>query len=134
IVVDKSSHFRQDPAVPLVVPEVNAGDLHDRERGIIASPNCTTIPIVVALKPIADAAGLRRIVAASYQAGSGGGKRGVEALSRETASLMNMCELEGGDSPFPHRIAFNVIPQVDAFLPDGSTKEEAKVVAETRKV
>src|SRR6185295_14917661 len=126
VVIDKSSHFRQDPAVPLVVPEVNAADLHDRERGIIASPNCTTIPIVVALKPIADAAGLRRIVAASYQAVSGGGKRGVDALSRETAGLMNMREIEGEESPFAHRIAFNVIPQVDAFLPDGSTKEEAK--------
>jgi len=135
VVIDKSSYFRQQPDVPLVVPEVNADDLATRERGIIASPNCTTIPIVVALKPIADAVGLGRIVASSYQAVSGGGKRGVETLSRETVNLLNLRGAEeGGDSVFPHRIAFNCIPQVDAFLPDGATKEEAKVIAETRKV
>jgi aspartate-semialdehyde dehydrogenase len=135
VVIDKSSHFRQDPDVPLVVPEVNAADLEARERGIIASPNCTTIPIVVALKPIADAVGLARIVAASYQAVSGGGKRGIETLSRETTNILNLRNAgDGGSSVFPHRIAFNCIPQVDAFLADGSTKEEAKVVAETRKV
>ena len=135
VVIDKSSHFRMHPDVPLVVPEVNAADLVDRERGIIASPNCTTIPIVVALKPIADAVGIARIVAASYQAVSGGGKRGIESLSRETVNLLNLREAgEGVQSVFPHRIAFNCIPQVDAFLPDGTTKEEAKVIAETRKV
>lgn len=136
VVIDKSSHFRMDPDVPLVVPEVNAGDLAERPRGIIASPNCTTIPIVVALKPIADEVGLARIVASSYQAVSGGGKRGVDALSRETINLLNMREVrpDENDSPFPQRIAFNCIPQVDAFLPDGSTKEEAKVIAETRRV
>jgi aspartate-semialdehyde dehydrogenase len=138
VVIDKSSHFRLDPDVPLVVPEVNAADLELRERGIVASPNCTTIPIVVALSPLAEAAGLGRIVAASYQAVSGAGKRGVDALSLETVNLLNMraARDEDEDQPavFPHRIAFNCIPQVDAFLPDGSTKEEAKVVAETRKV
>ncbi len=136
VVIDKSSHFRMDPEVPLVVPEVNAADLHERERGIIASPNCTTIPIVVALKPIADAVGLGRIVASSYQAVSGGGKKGIDALSRETVNLLNLREAQGDEdgSPFPRRIAFNCIPQVDAFLEDGSTKEEAKVVAETRRV
>jgi aspartate-semialdehyde dehydrogenase len=135
VVIDKSSYFRQDPAVPLVVPEVNADDLAARERGIIASPNCTTIPIVVALKPIADAVGIARVVAASYQAVSGGGKRGVETLSRETVNILNLRgPEEGGTSVFPHRIAFNCIPQVDDFLPDGATKEEAKVIAETRKV
>ncbi|MGH7894312.1 MAG: aspartate-semialdehyde dehydrogenase [Candidatus Binatia bacterium] len=136
VVIDKSSHFRQDALVPLVVPEVNAADIHERGRGIIASPNCTTIPIVVALKPIADAAGLGRIVAASYQAVSGAGKRGVEALSRETVNVLNMRDAagEGEESVFPRRIAFNCFPQVDAFLEDGSTKEEAKVIAETRKV
>ncbi|MCC6848343.1 MAG: aspartate-semialdehyde dehydrogenase [Deltaproteobacteria bacterium] len=136
IVIDKSSHFRMHPDVPLVVPEVNADDLAERHLGIVASPNCTTIPIVVALKPIADAVGLERIVAASYQAVSGGGKRGIDALSRETIDLLNM-RSPGGDergSVFPRRIAFNCIPQVDAFLEDGSTKEEAKVVAETRRV
>jgi aspartate-semialdehyde dehydrogenase len=136
VVIDKSSHFRMDPDVPLVVPEVNAGDLGERHRGIIASPNCTTIPIVVALKPIADAVGISRIVASSYQAVSGGGKRGVDALSRETINLLNMRDSSEGEEPsvFPRRIAFNTIPQVDAFLEDGSTKEEAKVIAETRRV
>ncbi len=136
IVIDKSSHFRQDADIPLVVPEVNAADIGERERGIIASPNCTTIPIVVALKPIADAVGLQRLVAASYQAVSGGGKRGVDALSRETINLLNLRDAADENEPsvFPRRIAFNCIPQVDAFLEDGSTKEEAKVVAETRKV
>lgn len=136
VVIDKSSHFRMDPDVPLVVPEVNADDLVERHRGIIASPNCTTIPIVVALKPIADAVGLARIVAASYQAVSGGGKRGIAALSHETVNLLNLRGATEGEGPsvFPRRIAFNCIPQVDAFLADGSTKEEAKVIAETRRV
>jgi aspartate-semialdehyde dehydrogenase len=136
VVIDKSSHFRLDPDVPLVVPEVNAADLLERVRGIIASPNCTTIPMVVALKPIADAAGLARIVASSYQAVSGGGKRGIDALSHETVNLLNLraAQSDNEASPFPQRIAFNCIPQVDAFLPDGSTKEEAKVIAETRRV
>ncbi len=136
VVIDKSSHFRMHPDVPLVVPEVNAGDLAERHLGIIASPNCTTIPIVVALKPIADAVGLGRIVAASYQAVSGGGKRGIDTLSRETLNLLNLRDSADGEkvSVFPRRIAFNCIPQVDAFLEDGSTKEEAKVIAETRRV
>jgi len=137
VVIDKSSHFRLDELVPLVVPEVNAADIAERGRGIIASPNCTTIPMVVALKPIADAVGLARVVAASYQSVSGAGKKGIGALSRETVSLLNLHdvgETGGTKSVFPRRIAFNVIPQVDAFLEDGSTKEEAKVIAESRKV
>lgn len=136
VVIDKSSHFRMHPDVPLIVPEVNAADLEERHLGIVASPNCTTIPIVVALKPLADAVGLERIVAASYQAVSGGGKRGIDALSRETINLLNMRSAESDDQPsvFPRRIAFNCIPQVDSFLEDGSTKEEAKVIAETRRV
>ena len=136
VVIDKSSHFRMEPSVPLIVPEVNAADLATRESGIIASPNCTTIPMVVALKPIADAVGLRRIIAASYQAVSGAGKRGVDTLSRETTNLLNLraAEEEGASSPFAHRIAFNCIPQVDGFLDDGATKEERKVILESRKV
>jgi len=137
VVIDKSSVFRLEPDVPLVVPEVNAADLEERGRGIVASPNCTTIPIVVALKPLADEAGLARIVASSYQAVSGAGKGGIDALSRETVNLLNMRAPHGEDDPpsvFPHRIAFNCIPQIDAFLADGSTKEEAKVIAETRRV
>ena len=134
VVIDKSSHFRMDPSVPLVVPEVNAADLATRERGIIASPNCTSIPMVVALKPLADAAGLRRVVASSYQAVSGAGKRGVETLSRETTNLLNLRGIDDDEpSPFAHRIAFNCIPQVDAFLADGLTKEERKVIDESRK-
>src|SRR5678816_1378591 len=111
-------------------------DRSERHLGIIASPNCTTIPMVVALKPIADAVGLARIVASSYQAVSGGGKRGIDALSRETVNILNMRDPSEGEvqSVFPRRIAFNCIPQVDAFLEDGSTKEEAKVIAETRRV
>jgi aspartate-semialdehyde dehydrogenase len=136
VVIDKSSYFRMDPDVPLVVPEVNAEDLVERHRGIIASPNCTTIPIVVALKPIADAVGISRIVASSYQAVSGGGKHGIDTLSRETINILNMRDSADGQDKavFPRRIAFNCIPQVDAFLEDGSTKEEAKVIAETRRV
>ncbi len=136
VVIDKSSYFRMDPDVPLVVPEVNAEDLVERPRGIIASPNCTTIPIVVALKPIADAVGISRIVASSYQAVSGGGKHGIDTLSRETINILNMRDSADGQDKaiFPRRIAFNCIPQVDAFLEDGSTKEEAKVIAETRRV
>jgi aspartate-semialdehyde dehydrogenase len=135
VAIDKSSHFRMEPTVPLVVPEVNAGDLATREGGIIASPNCTTIPMVVALKPIADAVGLRRIIASSYQAVSGAGKAGVDTLSRETTDLLNLRSVsEEEHSPFPHRIAFNCIPQVDAFLSDGATKEERKVILESRKV
>ncbi len=135
IVVDKSSQFRMEPSVPLVVPEVNADDLATRERGIIASPNCTTIPMVVALKPIADAVGLRRLVASSYQAVSGAGRAGVDTLSRETTALLNLRGIDEEEpSPFAHRIAFNCIPQVDAFLADGSTKEEQKVILESRKV
>jgi aspartate-semialdehyde dehydrogenase len=136
VVIDKSSHFRMHPDVPLVVPEVNAEDLAERHLGIVASPNCTTIPMVVALKPLAEVAGLARIVASSYQAVSGGGKQGVDTLSRETINLLNLRDHAEGEekSVFPRRIAFNCIPQVDAFLPDGSTKEEAKVIAETRRV
>jgi len=136
VVIDKSSHFRMHPDVPLVVPEVNPGDLLERHLGIVASPNCTTIPMVVALKPLAEAVGLARIVASSYQAVSGGGKRGIDTLSRETINLLNLRDPAEGESGsvFPRRIAFNCIPQVDAFLEDGSTKEEAKVIAETRRV
>ncbi len=136
VVIDKSSVFRLDELVPLVVPEVNAADIAERGRGIIASPNCTTIPMVVALKPIADAVGLARVVATSYQSVSGAGKRGIGALSRETVNLLNLRDVAEGDakSPFARRIAFNVVPQVDDFLDDGSTKEESKVIAESRKV
>ncbi len=137
IVIDKSSVFRMDPDVPLVVPEVNAADIAERGRGIIASPNCTTIPMVVALKPLMDEAGLERLVASSYQAVSGAGKQGVDTLSMETVNVMNMRAPRtdaDGPSVFPHRIAFNCIPQVDSFLADGSTKEEVKVIAESRRV
>jgi len=137
VVIDKSSVFRMDPDVPLVVPEVNAGDIAERGRGIIASPNCTTIPMVVALKPLMDEAGLERLVASSYQAVSGAGKGGVDTLSKETVNILNMRAPrtdEDGPSVFPHRIAFNCIPQVDSFLADGSTKEEVKVIAESRRV
>ncbi len=138
IVIDKSSHFRMHPDVPLVVPEVNAADLDERHLGIIASPNCTTIPIVVALKPIADAVGLARIVASSYQAVSGGGKRGVDALSRETINILNMRDFSEGEgeepSVFPRRIAFNCIPagrciprgRIDEGRGEGDRRDSAR--------
>jgi len=131
IVIDKSSAYRGDPAVPLVVPEVNPDHL-DAHKGIVATPNCSTIQMVVALKPIYDAAGIQRVVVATYQSVSGAGKRGVDDLERQTREVM------AGKQPtlgyFPHRIAFNVLPHIDDFLPDGVTKEEQKMVDETVKI
>lgn len=131
IVIDKSSAFRMDPEVPLVVPEINAGAAK-RHRGILACPNCTTIIAVMPLKPLHDAGRLRRIVAVSYQSVSGAGVNGIEELRRQTRAW-------GEGQPmvarhFPRQIAFNVIPAIDAFRPDGSTVEEAKLVNETRKI
>jgi aspartate-semialdehyde dehydrogenase len=130
-VIDKSSVFRQDPGVPLVVPEVNAGHLA-AHTGLIATPNCSTIQMVVALKPIYDAAGIERVVVSTYQAVSGSGQGGIAALdtqAREWAA--------GGpvrEHFYPHQIAFNLLPHIDSFLPSGSTKEEQKMVDETVKI
>ena len=131
VVIDKSSAYRADPEVPLVVPEVNPQHLDDH-KGIIATPNCSTIQMVVALKPIYDAAGIERVVVATYQSVSGSGKQGIDDLDRQAR------EWAAGKEPtlglYPYPIAFNLLPHIDAFLPDGSTKEERKMVDETVKI
>ena len=131
IVVDNTSYFRNDPEIPLIVPEVNLHAL-DQHRGIIANPNCSTIQMVVALKPIYDAVGIHRINVATYQAVSGAGRRAIEELASQTAALLN------GKKPamevMPKQIAFNVIPEIDSFEDNGYTREEMKMVWETRKI
>jgi aspartate-semialdehyde dehydrogenase len=131
LVIDKSSTFRQDPAVPLVVPEVNADALHGH-NGIIATPNCSTIQMVVALKPIYDAAGIERVVVSTYQATSGSGKKGPDELRRQAPQVLAGQAVES--VAYPHQIAFNLLPHIDSFLPSGYTKEEQKMVDETQKI
>ena len=133
IVIDNSSAFRMEKEIPLIVPEVNPDDVSlAKNRGIIANPNCSTIQMVVALKPLHDAARILRIVVATYQSVSGKGQQGIEELERQTSDLMNSRETEA--RAFPHRIAFNVVPHIDAFTENGYTKEEMKMVNETRKI
>ncbi|MCZ6616590.1 MAG: aspartate-semialdehyde dehydrogenase [Gammaproteobacteria bacterium] len=133
VVIDNTSQFRYDTDVPLIVPEVNAHRLTDyRQRNLIANPNCSTIQMVVALKPIHDVAGIRRINVATYQAVSGAGASGVRELAAQTANLLNTQPLETG--VMPTQIAFNVIPQIDGFQDNGYTKEEMKMVWETQKI
>ena len=133
VVIDNTSRFRMDDDVPLVVPEVNAREIagHVR-RGIIANPNCSTIQMVVALKPLYDAAGITRIVVSTYQSVSGAGRQAMEELGSQTAALFNGQEVEC--ERFPHQIAFNCIPHIDSFLPNGYTGEEMKMIRETRKI
>ena len=131
VVIDNSSQWRMDPAVPLVVPEVNPQDL-DWHKGIIANPNCSTIQMVVALKPIHDAAKIRRIVVTTFQAVSGTGKKAMDELMQQTADLLNFRNIQC--NVYPYQIAFNVLPQIDKFLDNGYTKEEMKMVDETRKI
>jgi aspartate-semialdehyde dehydrogenase len=133
IVVDNTSHFRYDADVPLIVPEVNAHRLSDyKQRSIIANPNCSTIQMVVALKPLHDAARITRINVATYQAVSGAGAGGVRELAGQTANLLNAKEIE--IRKMAKQIAFNAIPQIDVFQDNGYTKEEMKMVWETRKI
>ncbi len=133
IVIDNSSHFRYDPDVPLVVPEVNAHALADfRARNIIANPNCSTIQLVVALKPIYDAVGITRINVATYQAVSGSGKAGINELVKQTSQLLNAQSIT--PKTYPVQIAFNVLPHIDVFEDNGYTREEMKIVRETRKI
>ncbi len=129
--IDKSSVFRMDPGVPLVVPEVNADDLlwHD---GIIATPNCSTIQMVVALKPIYDAVGIKRVVVSTYQAVSGSGQGGIAALDAQARQWAAGEPVE--QQFYPHQIAFNALPHIDGFLPSGYTKEEQKMVDEAKKI
>jgi aspartate-semialdehyde dehydrogenase len=133
VVIDNSSQFRMDPDVPLVVPEVNREALAAfRERNIIANPNCSTIQMVVALKPLHDLAVIRRIVVATYQSVSGAGREAMDELFDQTKGIYETRQPE--PKVFPRQIAFNVIPQIDVFLEDGSSKEEWKMVVETRKI
>lgn len=135
VVIDNSSAFRMDPEVPLIVPEVNPEDI-SWHKGLIANPNCSTIQMVVALKPLHDEAKIKRIIVSTYQAVSGAGKDGITALENEVKEYV----AEGKDpkdltsSAFPYPIAFNCIPHIDSFLEDGYTKEEMKMVNETRKM
>ena len=133
VVIDNTSHFRYEHDVPLVVPEVNPHRVSDYvHRNIIANPNCSTIQMVVALKPIHDAVGIDRINVSTYQAVSGAGAGGVRELAGQTANLLNAKEIEV--EVMPVQIAFNAIPQIDAFQDNGYTKEEMKMVWETNKI
>ena len=133
IVIDNSSQFRYEQDVPLVVPEVNPHALvHYRRRNIIANPNCSTIQMVVALKPIYDRVGIHRINVATYQSVSGAGRKAIEELARQTADLLN--GHPAVSDVFPQQIAFNVLPQIDVFMDNGYTKEEMKIVWETKKI
>ncbi len=131
VVVDNSSAWRMDDRCPLVVPEVNAHAL-DRHNGIIANPNCSTIQMLVALKPLHDAAGIKRVVVSTYQAVSGTGQKAITELETQVRQLFNMQEPE--NNVYPHRIAFNILPHIDVFLDNDYTKEEMKMVHETVKI
>ena len=133
VVIDNTSHFRYEPDIPLVIPEVNPHAVADyRNRNIIANPNCSTIQMLVALKPIHDAYGIDRINVCTYQSVSGAGKSAVDELVGQTAQLMNGRPVES--KVFPMQMAFNVIPQIDVFQDNGYTKEEMKMVWETHKI
>lgn len=133
VVIDNTSHYRYEPDIPLVVPEVNAHALADfRNRNIIANPNCSTIQMMVALKPIHDAVGIDRINVCTYQSVSGAGKSAMDGLAQQTAALMNGREVD--TSGFSRQIAFNAIPQIDVFQDNDYTKEEMKMVWETHKI
>jgi aspartate-semialdehyde dehydrogenase len=133
IVIDNTSHFRQDEDIPLIIPEVNLHALAGyRVRNIIANPNCSTIQMLVALKPIYDAVGISRINVATYQAVSGTGKEAIEELAAQTAKLLNGQEVTS--EVYPKQIAFNVLPHIDSFQENGYTREEMKMVWETRKI
>ena len=133
VVIDNTSQFRYEDDIPLVVPEVNPADvgLHVR-RGIIANPNCSTIQMVMALKPIYDAVGIERVNVATYQAVSGKGKKAIEELEQQTIALFN--SKPALPTEHPRQIAFNVLPQIDAFQENGYTREEMKMVWETQKI
>ncbi|MCW5693573.1 MAG: aspartate-semialdehyde dehydrogenase [Pseudolabrys sp.] len=133
VVIDNSSTWRMDPDVPLIVPEVNAHALDGfAKKNIIANPNCSTAQLVVALKPLHDKATIKRVVVATYQSVSGAGKDAMDELFSQTKSVFTLDEVQ--NKKFPKRIAFNLIPQIDVFMEDGYTKEEWKMVAETKKI
>ena len=133
VVIDNTSHFRMDPDVPLIVPEVNPQDLAGyNKRNIIANPNCSTIQMVLALKPLHDHAKIKRVVVSTYQSVSGAGKEAMDELFNQTRKIY----MNGHVAPehLPRQIAFNVIPQIDVFMDDGNTKEEWKMMVETKKI
>jgi len=133
VVIDNTSHFRYEDDIPLVIPEVNPESIAEHTtRGIIANPNCSTIQMLVALKPIYDAVGIERINVCTYQAVSGSGKEGVEEVVGQTAQLLNGKPIT--TKVYPKQIAFNVLPQIDVFMDNGYTKEEMKMVWETKKI
>ncbi len=133
VVIDNTSQFRYVDDIPLVVPEVNSESIADyKNHGIIANPNCSTIQMLVALKPIHDAVGITRINVATYQAVSGTGKEAIEELGQQTMGIFNSKKPE--PKVYPHQIAFNVLPQIDVFMDNGYTKEEMKMVWETQKI
>jgi len=133
VVIDNSSAWRMDPDVPLVVPEVNPHAIADyKKKGIIANPNCSTIQMVVVLKPIHDYAKIKRVIVATYQATSGAGKKAMDELMDQTKAILNFQPVEC--KVFPHQIAFNCLPHIDVFQENGYTKEEMKMFNETRKI
>jgi aspartate-semialdehyde dehydrogenase len=133
VVIDNTSAFRMDPQVPLVVPEVNAHAIAQYpKKNIIANPNCSTIQMVVALKPIHDVARIKRVVVSTYQAVSGTGKRAIKELESQVLAIYGNKEIE--KSVYPHQIAFNCLPHIDVFFDNGYTKEEMKMVNETKKI
>ncbi|HET6419725.1 MAG TPA: aspartate-semialdehyde dehydrogenase [Geobacteraceae bacterium] len=133
VCIDNSSAWRMNPDVPLVVPEVNPHAIAQyKNKGIIANPNCSTIQMVVALKPLHDYGKIRRVVVSTYQAVSGTGKKAIDELRIQTGELLNGRPAEA--KVYPHRIAFNCLPQIDSFEPNGYTKEEMKMINETRKI
>lgn len=133
VVIDNSSAFRMDSQVPLIVPEVNADAIEGfRQKNIIANPNCSTAQLVVALKPLHDAATIKRVVVSTYQSVSGAGKEAMDELFAQTKSVFSVGEIK--PEKFPKRIAFNAIPHIDVFMEDGYTKEEWKMMAETKKI
>src|SRR5215475_98551 len=133
VVIDNTSYFRMDPDVPLVVPEVNPGAIAQYEkRGIIANPNCSTIQMVVALKPLHDLARIKRVVVATYQSVSGAGREAMDELFNQTRSIYVNDPIT--KEVFTKQIAFNCIPHIDVFMEDGATKEEWKMVVETKKI
>lgn len=131
VVIDNTSHFRMDKDVPLVVPEVNPEAIAGH-KGIIANPNCSTIQMVVVLKPIHDAARIKRVVVSTYQSTSGAGKKAMDELFNQTVAILNQRKLD--IKVFPHQIAFNCLPHIDIFYDNGYTKEELKMVNETKKI
>ena len=132
IVIDNSSYFRMDPEVPLIVPQVNSDDLNSIKKNIIANPNCSTAQLVIALKPLHDLFKIKRLVVSTYQSVSGGGKAPMDELIEQTKLVLNNKKVSSKN--FTKQIAFNVIPHIDAFSDDGYTKEELKMVNETKKI